>query len=82
MLIGKPETHFYRISKGLDVGDIVDSIESLQAFARDHGPGRYVVDEHSLEPFPGTKSSARGWGSLIHYQDGYVALDPIPSGKP
>jgi hypothetical protein len=74
-------THVYRISKGLDVGDIVDSIESLQAFARDNCPGRYLVDEHSLDPLPGTKSSAKAWGSVIHYQDGYVALDPIPWGE-
>ena len=39
-----------------DVGDILDSIESLEAFARDHGPGRYDVDEHSLDPFPGQRS--------------------------
>jgi hypothetical protein len=32
--------HIYRVSKGPEVGDILDSIESLEAFARDHGPGR------------------------------------------
>ena len=57
---------------------ILDSIESLEAFAREHGPGRYDVDEHSLDPFPGTKVSARAWGKVIHHQDGQVVLDPIP----
>ncbi len=71
-------THVYRISKGPDVGDILDSIESLEAFARNHGPGRYDVDEHSLDPFPGTKVSARSWGKVIHHKDGQVVLDPIP----
>jgi hypothetical protein len=38
----------YCVSEGPDVGDILDSMESLEAFARDHGPGGYDVDEHSL----------------------------------
>jgi hypothetical protein len=53
-------THVYRISKGLDVGDSIESIESLKAFTRCHGPGRYHVDEHSLDPFPGTKVLREG----------------------
>jgi hypothetical protein len=58
--------------------DILDSIESLKEFARDHGPGRYDVDEHSFDPFPWTKVSARALGKLIQHQDGQVILDPIP----
>jgi hypothetical protein len=69
-------THVYRISKGPNVGDILDSIESLEAFARDHGPGRYHVDEHSLNPFPGRKVSARAWGTIIHQPNGRIALKP------
>jgi hypothetical protein len=38
--------HVYSISKGPDVGDMLDSIELLWAFARDHGPGRYDVDDN------------------------------------
>jgi hypothetical protein len=34
-------THVYRISKGLDVGDIVDPTEFVEAFSRDNVPGRY-----------------------------------------
>jgi hypothetical protein len=30
--------------------------------ARDHGPIRYDVDEHSVDQFPGTKVSGRSWG--------------------
>jgi hypothetical protein len=71
-------THVYRISKGRDVGDIVDSVEALEPFARSHGNGRYEVDELSLDPFPGTKLSARAWGNVIHQKDGQVVLDPIP----
>jgi hypothetical protein len=35
------------------------------------------VDEHSLEPFPGTKVSARAWGKLIHHKNGDVVVDPF-----
>jgi hypothetical protein len=70
--------HRYRISKDRDVGDIADSGSALQAFARDHGPGRYDGDEHALSPFPETKVSARAWGKVSHHQDGQVVLDPIP----
>ncbi len=45
-------THIYRISKGPDVGDILDSVEAIQAFARDHGPGRYDVSVRSAYDHP------------------------------
>jgi len=60
-------THVYRITKSPDFGDLVHTVEALEAFARDHGPGRYDVDEHSLHPFPGTKATARAWGKVIHH---------------
>jgi hypothetical protein len=75
--LGDPMTRCFRISKGPSVGDILDSIESLEAFARQHGPGRYNVDEHSLDLFPGTKVSAGAGGKLIHHKDGQVLLDLI-----
>jgi hypothetical protein len=62
--------HIYRITKSPEVGDLVDSVDALKSFARDHGPGRYDVDEHSLDPLPGTKVTARAWGKVIHYEDG------------
>jgi len=71
-------TRCFRISKGPDVGDILDSIVAPRTFARDHGPGLYDVDEHSLDPFPETIVSARVWGKVIHHKDSQVVLDPIP----
>jgi hypothetical protein len=70
--------HTYRITKSPEVGDIVDSVDALKLFAREHGQGRYEVDEHSLEPFPGTKVTARAWGKVIHHKDGQVVMDQIP----
>ena len=40
----------------------VDSVESLDEFASHNGPGDYDFAEHSLDPFPGSKVSARTWG--------------------
>jgi len=77
-IVGDTMTRVSRISKGPDVGDFFDSSEALSAFARDHGPGRYDVDEHSLDAFPGSNVSAEAWGKVIHHQDGQVVLDPIP----
>jgi hypothetical protein len=44
--------HIYRITKSPEVGDLVASVDALEAFAREHGPSSYDVDEHSLDPFP------------------------------
>jgi hypothetical protein len=71
-------TRAYRISKGADVADIVHSVDALASFATEHGPGRYDVDEHSLDPFPGSNFTARAWGKVIHHQDGQVVIDRIP----
>jgi hypothetical protein len=68
----------FRIIKSPEVGELVDSIQAAERFARNHGPGRYHVDEHSLDAFPGTNVSARSWGNVIHHNDGQVVLDPIP----
>jgi len=67
----------YRISKGPDVGELVDSSEGLEAFAREHGPGRYPVDEHALEAFEGSNAKARAWGTIIHQPDGRIAFKPF-----
>jgi hypothetical protein len=68
----------YRISNGPSVGEILDSIESLETFVRSHGPSRCQVDEHSLDPFPGTNISASAWGKVMHHKGGQVVLDLIP----
>ncbi len=70
-------TSAYRITKSPQLGDVVDSTEALEAFARAHGPGRYHVDEHSLDPFEGAKVVARAWGTVIHQRDGRIALKPF-----
>ena len=56
--IGENMTPVFRIPNGPSVGDILDSVEALQAFARDHGPSLHEVDERSLNPFPETTVSA------------------------
>ena len=78
LIPGDTMIHRFRISRGPDVGELVDTIQDAEAIARDHGPGRYDVDEHSVDQFPGTKVSARSWGKVIHHRDGQVVLDPIP----
>jgi hypothetical protein len=51
--------HIYRITKSSEVVDIVGSVGALESFAKENGPGRYEVDEHSLDPFRGTNVTAR-----------------------
>jgi hypothetical protein len=71
-------THVFRITKDPDIGDLVDSQEALERFARQYGPGRYDVNEHSLDPFPGSKHVARAWGRVIHRQGRTVVMEPHP----
>jgi hypothetical protein len=68
----------YRVTKSPRVGEVVDSISAVEAFGRDHGPGRYHVDEHAAESLPGSRSSARSWGTVIHHKDGQVMLETLP----
>jgi hypothetical protein len=70
-------TTVYRITKSPQLGELVDSTDALEAFARAHGPGRYHAEEHLLEPFEGTKVAARAWGTVIHQPDGRIALKPF-----
>jgi hypothetical protein len=44
------------ISGRPNVGDLVESVESLESFTGQHGHGRYGVNVHSLDPFPGSKT--------------------------
>jgi hypothetical protein len=69
--------YLFRVTKSPDVGDLVDSIQAAESFARSNGPGRYRVDEHSADPLPGSKSTAKGWGTVIHQPNGRVALKPF-----
>jgi hypothetical protein len=82
--------HVYRITKGAHIGGLVDSTEALVAFARANGPGRYQIDQHSLDAFRGSNAKARGWGTAIHQPDGEIAVKPFffgnhcitPDGRP
>jgi hypothetical protein len=69
--------HLYRISKGPNVGNILDSIEAFEAFSRDQIPGRYHVDEVSSDPFRSGHTSRR-WGVVNASPDGTVTLDRDP----
>jgi hypothetical protein len=71
-------THVYRISKGPDIGDILDSIESLETFARDDGPGRCDVDRHSLD-VSRSGQTLSGWGVVIDRYEATVGADRDPS---
>jgi hypothetical protein len=51
-IVSDAMTRVLRISKGTIVGDILDSIEALQEFAREHGAARYDINVHSLERSP------------------------------
>jgi hypothetical protein len=76
-MIGEPMPHVYRISKGPDVGDTVASIDAIEAFVRDHGPGRYQVDEISRDTLP-SGHTRRRWGVGIKHADGTVVVEPDP----
>jgi hypothetical protein len=64
----------YRISKGNDAGELVDSVEAIEDFARQHGPGKYHVDEISSDPLA-SGHTARKWGTVIVAPDGTVIID-------
>jgi hypothetical protein len=71
----------YRISKGNDVGGIVDSIEAIEDFACQRGPGQYHVDEISSDPMTSGQTS-RKWGTVIVAPDGTVIFDRDPWPDP
>jgi hypothetical protein len=57
-------TSVYRISRGSGVGELVDSIEAVEKFARENGNGRYHVDEISSDLLASGHTS-RKWGTVI-----------------
>ena len=69
--------HIYRITNGPDLGDIVQAVDDLKAFARAHGPGCYHIDEITSDPLPSGHTSRR-WGLAISHPDGSVELEPDP----
>jgi len=77
-IIGETMTRVYRISKGTDVGDTIDSIDAIAGFTRAHGPSRYRVDEISRDLLLLGHTSRR-WGVVINHADGTVVVEPDPS---
>lgn len=62
-------THVYRVAKSLGIGDLVDSEEALEAFARENRPSNQAIRHYeevdlvaffasSYEPLMKTQSSA------------------------
>jgi hypothetical protein len=72
-----PVFNVYRITKSPAVGDLLDSVEAVEAYVGENGLGRYAIDEHAADPSPGSESTARGWDSMIQHRGGQVVLDPI-----
>jgi hypothetical protein len=67
----------YRISKGPNFGEIVDSVRKLEQFARRNGIGHYNVDQVSSEPFQSGRTF-RKWGKVIVAPNGAVIFDRDP----
>jgi hypothetical protein len=67
----------YRVSKGQEVGEVVDTIKAVEAFARDNGPGRYHVDKIRSDALP-SGHTARRWGVVTTMRDSTVNVDRDP----
>ena len=51
----------------------------LVTAARDHGPGRYVVDEFApAGEMLSSGHTSRQWGAIIHETDGTIIPEPHP----
>jgi len=73
------ENRSYHVSNEAGAGGIVQTVDAIGAFARDHGPGCYVVDEHFPNPLDDSVDSSRVWGKVIHHLDGKVVIYVGPS---
>jgi hypothetical protein len=69
-----PLNHSYHIHNEAGGGGVVQTVEAIGAFARDHGPGAYVVDVLSPDSLPGSHVLASAWGKVIHHLDGKVVI--------
>ena len=52
-------------------------VKEIEPVIRSSGPGRYVVDELPIKPFP-SGHTCRGWGVAIKKGDGEVVMEPYP----
>jgi hypothetical protein len=76
------ENRSYHISNEAGGGGIVQTVEAIGAFARDHGPGCYAVDVHFPDLFDDSVDSSKAWGKVIHHLDGKVAIHIHPISNP
>ena len=69
----------YHISNGMKTSGVVSTIEAIEVFAREHGPGNYSVDQRYPDPFKGVGVISRPWGKAIIDACGKVTihLEPI-----
>ena len=76
------EKRSYHISSEAAPGGIVETVEAIGTFARDHCPGLYAIDVHFADLVRGSDSS-RAWGKVIHHLDGKVVIHihPIFDGR-
>src|ERR1700733_14056876 len=75
-------SHSFHISNDAHIDGVVQTIEAIGAFARDHGPGRYVVNEHYPNPLHDSFNSSKVWGEVIHHLDGKIAIRIAPTPDP
>jgi hypothetical protein len=75
-------SHSFHISNDAHIDGVVQTIEAIGAFARDHGPGRYVVNEHYPDPLQDSFNSSKVWGEVIHHLDGKIAIRIAPTPDP
>jgi hypothetical protein len=68
----------YHISHEAGSGEIVRTVEAIGAFARDHGPGCYVVDVHFPDLVDGCVEWSKAWGKVIHHRDGKIVIHIHP----
>ena len=53
------------------------TLDGVTEIVRRVPPGRYHVDEISVDPLP-SGHTVRRWGSAVRHEDGRVILDPAP----
>jgi hypothetical protein len=68
----------FRISRD-QFGFDADASEKARDILAGERPDHYDVDEHSTDPFPGTKIPARARGTVIGQKHGQVILEPTSS---
>ena len=68
----------YHVFNEASADGIVQTVDAIGAFAREHGPGCYSVDVSFRHPLPGSVNVTRAWGNVIHRPGGKVAIHIHP----